>query len=182
MSIETQIKRLIHESNLIEGYDRPDFDKQSLLAWRWLMDSGIPFDMLQHNDIKKLQKMITLLQDDLRPDQRGYYRNMSEINVTIGGRLAPHYSVVDGLMGNWLLDYPTLTPKEAHIRFEHIHPFVDGNGRTGRMLMWWHELWNGLMMGMPFTVITKKDVGEYYDWFNEEKKGGKSWAPNPQTI
>jgi Fic family protein len=37
-------------------------------------------------------------------------------------------------MKDWLVDVPFMTPLVGHIRFESIHPFRDGNGRTGRML------------------------------------------------
>ncbi|WP_104759402.1 Fic family protein [Helicobacter bizzozeronii] len=45
---------------------------------------------------------------------------------------------------------------DSHIKFEHIHPFSDGNGRTGRSLIFYSVLEHNLM---PF-VITKevKDI------------------------
>jgi Fic family protein len=57
--------------------------------------------------------------------------------------------------------------KEHHIKFEHIHPFVDFNGRTGRMLMNWERL----QVGLPMLIIhadwpkVNGEQMEYYDWF-----------------
>jgi hypothetical protein len=46
---------------------------------------------LSHGDIMRVQKIITLHQDDLKPNEKGYYRGMAgnNVNVTVGGRLAP---------------------------------------------------------------------------------------------
>lgn len=38
---------------------------------------------------------------------------------------------------------------EFHVRFEHIHPFQDGNGRVGRMIMFRECLYNDIM---PFFI------------------------------
>ena len=38
---------------------------------------------------------------------------------------------------------------EFHVRFEHIHPFQDGNGRVGRMIMFRECLYNDIM---PFYI------------------------------
>lgn len=46
---------------------------------------------------------------------------------------------------------------ESHIEFERIHPFSDGNGRTGRMLM----NYSFLEQGLPPLVINSNDKAEY---------------------
>lgn len=46
---------------------------------------------------------------------------------------------------------------EAHIKFEKIHPFSDGNGRTGRMVINYSLLQNNL----PPLIIRKDDKTEY---------------------
>ena len=38
---------------------------------------------------------------------------------------------------------------ESHVRFEHIHPFGDGNGRVGRMIMFRECLYNDII---PFYI------------------------------
>ena len=46
-----------------------------------------------------------------------------------------------------------------HADFEKIHPFPDGNGRTGRLLMNF-EL---MKEGFPITIIKKEDREDYYN-------------------
>jgi len=62
--------------------------------------------------------------------------------------------------------YPVLseeTIKTWHIQFEKIHPFEDGNGRTGRILMNLQRLKSQL----PLLVIYDREKGEYYKWFKK---------------
>lgn len=148
----------IYQSNLIEGIDDPNEDAQSLHAWYLLRNQP----KLTHGVIQQVQKMITLNQNDLMPHQRGYYRSVSKVNVVVGDYHPPLSHLVDGMMDNWLLDYEELGPWEAHVRFEKIHPFVDGNGRTGRMLMWWQEIKNG----QKPTLIEADKRFEYYKRLN----------------
>ncbi len=144
----------IKESNLIEGIDDPKEITQSEFAWYMLRNQA----ELTHGVICQVQKMITRNQTDLLPHQRGYYRDMSKVNVIVGDHRPPMWHMVPGLMDNWLLDYKTLGPWEAHRRFESIHPFVDGNGRTGRMLMWWQEIKDG----KEPTMLLNANKQEYY--------------------
>ena len=46
---------------------------------------------------------------------------------------------------------------DFHVRFERIHPFQDGNGRVGRLLLFWQCLQNGIV---PFIIT--EDLRLYY--------------------
>lgn len=52
---------------------------------------------------------------------------------------------------------------ETHIQFEKIHPFSDGNGRTGRMVMNYSLLANDL----PPLIIKKSEKNEYMQILGE---------------
>jgi len=77
------------------------------------------------------------------------------------------------LMGVWLemMDagiktklnnsYKEVLSKKLHVHYEAIHPFIDGNGRTGRMFM---NYWR-VKVGLPILVIKELERHEYYEWF-----------------
>lgn len=57
--------------------------------------------------------------------------------------------------------------KESHIFFEKIHPFEDGNGRVGRILMNIQRL----NAGLPLLIIHEgEEQMEYYKWFKKDKQ------------
>lgn len=57
---------------------------------------------------------------------------------------------------------------DMHIQFERIHPFADGNGRTGRLLI------NQLLYNenLPFLIIEKKDEAEYLQYLDKQDLKG----------
>lgn len=70
----------------------------------------------------------------------------------------------------WYQDEPkTLnTLAEFHARYEAIHPFQDGNGRTGRMILFCECLVNGRMP----LIIEDENRNQYLAALNEYRKTG----------
>lgn len=101
--------------------------------------------------------------DDERP---GSFRRQ-DIETFPGGMKPPSWTDVPTRLDEWLadaralrgLDAPHLPAELAwlHARFEQIHPFLDGNGRTGRLLL------NLLLvrLGYPPAIIRKADRERY---------------------
>lgn len=64
---------------------------------------------------------------------------------------------------NWLFvekkEHPLIIASEAHTEFVSIHPFIDGNGRTARLIM------NLLLLQSSYVpvIIKNKDRADYLD-------------------
>ncbi|PJK24546.1 Fic family protein [Enterococcus mundtii] len=57
---------------------------------------------------------------------------------------------------------------DTHIQFERIHPFSDGNGRTGRMIM----MYSLLQEGFPPLIIEKETKAQYVEFLaNQDVEG-----------
>jgi Fic family protein len=88
-----------------------------------------------------------------------------EIRTFPKGMKPPSWVEVPGALADWAAVAPTLagsqSPMEdlarAHVGFEQIHPFLDGNGRAGRLLA------NLLLVraGLPPAVIFRRDRERY---------------------
>jgi len=57
--------------------------------------------------------------------------------VKVGTRICPPWRDVPQLLDRLFEKASTLTPLHFYKEFELIHPFVDGNGRTGKILLNW---------------------------------------------
>jgi fido (protein-threonine AMPylation protein) len=92
-----------------------------------------------------------------------------DIQAFSGGTTPPPWTDVPALMSDWLEDAARLADPadepfpealaRSHARFEQIHPFLDGNGRTGRLVL------NLLLirLGYPPAIIYKRQRGRYLD-------------------
>lgn len=65
-----------------------------------------------------------------------------------------------------------------HIEFERIHPFENGSGRTGRLLINYELLKNNL----PPVVISKDDRVKYFEFLqNSDTNGLAEWLKELST-
>lgn len=106
-------------------------------------------------------------------DQAGRYRT---VPVRIAGStvVMPNAMKIPELMGtfvSWLQkasESPLTIAVDAHFKLVSIHPFVDGNGRTARLLM------NLLLMqaGYPPAIIRKEERKEYVASIEKAQLGG----------
>jgi len=106
------------ESDLIEG---EAFNRQHLYALEAILKKPLTKENL-------LAAHFTFAPDE---EWAGKYR---DINVMIGGHMTPNPYMTKELMRNWFMDLDDMNSFEAHVRFEKIHPFQDGNGRIGRAI------------------------------------------------
>ena len=72
-------------------------------------------------------------------------------------------------------DHPLIKSCVFHYEFEFIHPFSDGNGRTGRL---WHMLilskWNDTMASIPIESMVRRHQEEYYNAISRSTADGDS--------
>ena len=130
---------------------------------------------LSEYDIKSIHNLV--LAD--RPEDRGSFRR---VNVRIAGALTnpvQPYLIepkIEELLNNYKVWSETMHIVERvaifHLQFESIHPFIDGNGRTGRLIMNLQLIKEGL----PAINIKFADRKKYYDAFDEYSRTGSSEA------
>jgi Fic family protein len=145
----------LRQSNYIES----EYSDQALIdamyAWLYMRNCG------RFTVYNVLQTHYTLMKNlDFRI--AGRIRNQE---VYVGGCLRPFISEqlirddLEYLFGK--MNRFEVSPKEAHITFERIHPFEDGNGRTGRIVYNLHRL----LLEQPIHIIKESEKEDYYKWF-----------------
>lgn len=110
-----------------------------------------------------------ILIGNINDDIAGRFRKEGEY-VRIGTyvALAPEY--IKSSMRKILVDFSSNQSKglidkisEFHLKFEQIHPFIDGNGRIGRVLINYQLL----QQGFPPIIIQQKEKKLYHTAFKE---------------
>ena len=163
-----QIEEFLRESNTIEGVHSEEMFQDALKAWRYLARQ------------KELTPEVVLETHRLLMVNSGlegkYIGKIRDCDVFIGGRAGLSPNLIRGALSSWLKDVETSVkiPGEDgkhirldHIEFERIHPWVDGNGRTGRMFMNWARM----QAELPILIIHGdimtggNEQREYYQWF-----------------
>lgn len=129
--------------------------------------------LLSMEGILLLHKM---LMGNIKDDVAGRFRKKGEY-VRVSTHIAPAPEHVEQMISSILSEYYAdqisyFTDKIArfHLDFETIHPFCDGNGRMGRVLI------NCQLghFGFPNLMIRDKEKQSYYRAFGEYKDSKKT--------
>lgn len=126
---------------------------------------------LTEQDILRMHEIILTGIDDLNA---GRYRAIA-VRISGSSVVMPNFRKVPALMElftSWMREptklHPAALASEAHYQLVTIHPFVDGNGRTARLLM------NLILMmhGYPPAIIRPRDRLAYIGALESAQLGG----------
>jgi hypothetical protein len=156
-----ELERFVRESNAIEGAPT-DFSspwvRQHLAAAYYVVGAALLEDVWP----------ISILHEVLFNNLEEHAGQIRKVRVQVGQHICPEPEEVSGLVASWekslRLDLKDnrLNAELAwryHDALECIHPFVDGNGRIGRLVL------NGLRLlaGDEWITIHDADKQDYYE-------------------
>lgn len=149
-------------------------------AARWVYGQGIDpqadwstSELLTLHDVRTVHALTVELAwrvappDSVLPDEGPGQFRRHDIASFAGGMTPPSHALVASELQLWLTsvnalrepsDMPLIERVAAsHARFEQIHPFLDGNGRSGRLLL------NLVLvrLGMPPAIVYTRDRERY---------------------
>jgi hypothetical protein len=185
--------RFLAESNALEGIDNIDYSRMTP-AELWAGHAGALRDamgraragtMLTIPDVVAWQEAIVREQiafgHPIEAEAVGKLRSPElPVNVRVANYVAPDFGAVPGLVEKLfddirrtlpdLIKKPRDTPASDFAgdvlqRFEAIHPFVDGNGRTGRLLVNYVLV----VMGHPLMIFRASERHDFYAAHSSKK-------------
>jgi Fic family protein len=153
--------------------EREIFEAKNLARVVSYMEKRAKEQELTLEMILSLHKMLI---SNIRDDIAGRFRQGSEM-VRVGSHIAPPPQEIVERLTNILSNYNASSHEnivkriaKLHLAFEYTHPFIDGNGRIGRVLN------NYLLIREGFVPINIKfiDRSRYYDAFKEFQQKGST--------
>ena len=191
---EVEVAEQVFNSNAIENSTLTleetekillQIDLDRFISEREIFEAKNLARVVSYIDIRAKEQELTLdvilslhemLISNIREDIAGRFRKDKEF-VRVGNHIAPPPQEILERLQNMIAEYNASNHLSVvkriarlHLTFEYIHPFIDGNGRIGRVLN------NYVLIREGFVPINIKfiDRNKYYDAFKEFDEKGKT--------
>ena len=152
---------------------REVFEAKNLAQVFEYIKKKISTDNIDKDLILLLHKMLI---NNIDSGIAGNFRQKGQY-VRVGTHIAPAPEHVEIMINNLLLEYSGNHKdyfldkiSKFHLEFENIHPFCDGNGRIGRVLINYQLM----QLGYPPVIIRDKEKQIYYKSFGEYRDSRKN--------
>lgn len=116
-----------------------------------------------------------MLMGNIADSIAGRFRHQHEY-IRVGTHIAPAPDLISTMLEELLLQYSSTYNayfldkiSRFHLEFERIHPFLDGNGRIGRVLVNFQLF----QLGLPPLIVRDKEKDVYYEAFREYEDSNK---------
>lgn len=168
-----QLDSFLLESNAIEGVFGEECHEAALKAWEYINSK----EVMTEAEILETHRILMEPRDAWEDSTASVVGKAAQgawrtgmvyigINAALAARRIPEKISLWCFLMNKIPNPDELDKisKDLHVFYEQVHPFWDGNGRTGRIFMnWWR-----IRHGLPLLIIhTGVEQQMYYDWFKK---------------